>query len=263
MTTNKEKITQLLLDQYKLEYNSDKEDEGYHGRTLNYFKVNKKKYINEKILDKIETKAGNYDAVILIDGENIHYNFNRKPNSRGEIPYLDKESMSDTFHQYIRAIGDGYHIDNVLFVIFSQNHAKNFYKQFCEEYSHFNILFFTDPPNQSEVDDILLVLAFKRLVLADININVYVRTNDNMAWLNIRKDLPDDSRDKQDIFIRQATQELLTETMREHTMDGSLGLRNKFRDNNIAEKIATFETFKIISTKIIFTRIISRKRTRF
>ena len=212
METNKQKIKRLLLEQYELEYNSDKEDEGYHGRTLNYFnEVNKKEIINEEILDKIVNKyqEGSYKAVILIDGENIHYNFNRrKDNNTGKIEYFATETIYKTFIDYATILlGKSYDMDNVLFVVFSQEHAKNFYNDFNTQYLNLhNILFFTDAPSQSEVDDILLFLAFKRLVME--RKNVYVRTNDKMSWLNIQSG-SSDSRDRQNIFIRKTTQELL------------------------------------------------------
>ena len=150
MGTNKQNITQLLLLQHELEYNSDKNDEGYHGRTLNYFnEENKKEIINTQILDTIVTKAENYGAVILIDGENIHYNFNRrKDNKPGENEY---NTLHQTFVNYATIpLGQSYNMDNVLLVVFSQEHAKEFYDGFTKYYTNLhNILFFTDAPSQS------------------------------------------------------------------------------------------------------------------
>ena len=145
-------------------------------------------------------------ACLLIDGENIHYNFNRrKDNKPGENEY---NTLHQTFVNYATIpLGQSYNMDNVLLVVFSQEHAKEFYDGFTKYYTNLhNILFFTDAPSQSEVDDILLFLAFKRLVME--RKNVYVRTNDNMSWLNIQSGLSD-FHDRQKIYIRKKTQELL------------------------------------------------------
>ena len=238
----KESFKQLLLKQYELEYNPDKDgkDDNYYKRGYEYFN-NKKDIIDEQILDEIVKTYEDqpHKAVILIDAENIHYNINRTVNDTN-IDKHSGETIKETLLNYFGLLGDSYHIENVLFVIFSQAHAGPFYTHFYtwlnKNYPNLNILFFTDAPNQSEVDDILLFLAFRRLVLE--RKNVYVRTNDNMRWLNIQPD----RNDEQKTVIIKETQKLLKKKLEDYTIDGSFHLKKNTQDDSTANEIEKLET---------------------
>ena len=181
MTRQLDELKEILLENYNLEYNSHKitdQYQSYHEKALVYFKTDKAR----KILNNILETSKDYTAVILIDGENIHYNLSRKVKRVSNKVHVVDEEQKNTIEQSLTLYADDINvpIDNILFIIFCQTHNGDFYAELLNH----NILVVSDAPSQSEVDDILLFLAFQELSRKREDPYVYVRTDDNMDWLN-------------------------------------------------------------------------------
>jgi len=168
-------------------------DKTYFERTLAFFKD--KDHIRDvnNVIEKLSTKTNKF---LLIDGENTFFNFSLK----------DKLLIADVLKGYLEK--------NVFIIIFCQTHSiknagrfeglQNFLNNylhsfgnlyiFCKldtpiltlYYDHFNLKELDHAPiipDQSEIDDILLVYCFKKLT-EGYNKTVYIKSKDNFDWLD-------------------------------------------------------------------------------
>lgn len=168
-------------------------DKTYFERTLAFFKD--KDHIRDvnNVIKKLSTKTNKF---LLIDGENTFFNFSLN----------DKLLIADVLKGYLEK--------NVFIIIFCQTHSiknagrfeglQNFLNNylhsfgnlyiFCKldtpiltlYYDHFNLKQLDHAPiipDQSEIDDILLVYCFKKLT-EGYNKTVYIKSKDNFDWLD-------------------------------------------------------------------------------
>ena len=178
LLSNYDKLKKCLYEDYRLLYNTNKTNNNYHEKGLQYFENNRNAVNN--IIKRIELKykkINKFNKVLLIEGENIFYNFNKSKHSdldggfHPETPMLIRESL-DLYNDYF-------------IVIFCQEHNKNIYdivKTFADSIGKLlpNQIEIVSSPSQSEIDDILLFLTFKHFY--NEKIPVYVRSSDNMNW---------------------------------------------------------------------------------
>ncbi len=200
-----DRITNLLRNEYEIHYNSDKLDNAiYHRTGFNFF--NNKKNIDLRLNNLVrEIDIRELKCVVLIDAENIHHNIERKLTSKTSLLNESVTTIEESLPLYVNGIKE-YKPEDFFFVFFCQTHNNNFYNEYFKSKSKYKdfIYVISDAPSKSEADDILLFLAFKRLVME--NIDVIVRSNDKMSWLENIKD----SINKNQIhYITKKTQILL------------------------------------------------------
>lgn len=201
-----DRIKNLLEENYEIYYDSDKLDDAiYHRTGFNFFNDNEKN-INLR-LDKLVSKIRKRElkCAVLIDAENIHHNIERKLASEKNVLEKSVKTIEESLPLYVNDIEE-YGPEECFFVFFCQTHNNKFYNEYFKSISQFKdfIYVISDAPSKSEADDILLFLAFKRLVME--NIDVMVRSNDKMSWLdNIR----DSINENQIHYITKKTQTLL------------------------------------------------------
>ena len=163
----------------------------YFKTTLAFFKEDHIRDVNN-IIEKLSRKTNKF---LLIDGENTFFNFSLN----------DKLLIADVLKGYLEK--------NVFIIIFCQTHSiknsgrfeglQNFLNNylhsfgnlyvFCKldtpiltsYYDYFNLKELDHAPiipDQSEIDDILLVYCFKKLT-EGYNKTVYIKSKDNFDWL--------------------------------------------------------------------------------
>lgn len=189
-------ISEKTKKNFGFSYNveNSRKDKTYFERTLAFFK--NKDHIEDvnNIINNLDQKSNRF---LLIDGENIFFNFSSK--------ISDKLLIADLLEDYLKK--------NVFIIIFCQEHSilengrfrglQNFLNTylygfsnlyvFCkldnniltEHYKH-NLQDIDHAPkisDQSEIDDILLVHCFNKLTKNNDN-KVYIKTNDGFDWLD-------------------------------------------------------------------------------
>jgi hypothetical protein len=166
----------------------------YYNTTLNF--LNNNDYMKD-VIKLIENISILHNRFLLIDGENIFFNFTSSAVDRSVISdildnYLERgiyiiifcqeHSVKDitgiTTSGRFRNIGGMLKNKKNVFVFCSTNDNKG------KKVNLFPSIDFAPPiPDKSEIDDMLLVYCFK--TLKDKNKEVYIRSNDDMNWLNM------------------------------------------------------------------------------
>jgi len=186
-------ISEKTKERFGFSYNvvNSKKSKTYFKTTLAFFKEDHIRDVNN-VIEKLSTKTNKF---LLIDGENTFFNFSLN----------DKLLIADVLKGYLEK--------NVFIIIFCQTHSiknagrfeglQNFLNNylhgfgnlyvFCKldtpiltsYYDHFNLKELDHAPiipDQSEIDDILLVYCFKKLT-EGYNKTVYIKSKDNFDWL--------------------------------------------------------------------------------
>lgn len=198
-------ISKLTEKNFGFSYNTEpkNKDEAYFRRTLAFLNQEDTIADVKNVINELSKKSTRF---LLIDGENTFFNYTSSDR--------DRFIMLDILKEYLKK--------GIFIIIFCQNHSvhkvtgntgqgrfkalRDFLLEdlygfsdlfvFCNlkktDYTHYNPLYDLPDnapgiPNQSEIDDILLVHCFNKL--KNDGKEVYVKTNDNFDWLNSNIDL--------------------------------------------------------------------------
>lgn len=208
MTQKTERIKQVIsqisektIQNFEFSYNTEPKNKNinYFERTLAFF--GNKDHIDDvnNIIDKLDQKSNRF---LLIDGENVFFNFSSN--------IYDKLLIADLLEDYLKK--------NVFIIIFCQEHSilengrfrglQNFLNTYLYGFSNLYVFCKLDNeiltehyqrnlqdidhapiiPDQSEIDDFLLVHCFNKLSKNNDN-KVYIKSNDGFDWLNSNRAL--------------------------------------------------------------------------
>lgn len=199
-------LKKKLKKDYDLDYHSNKTDDAYHKKAYDFFSGPETKTNIDAAIKLLSKKNQNF---ILIDVENIYFHYTGSPTDKRQLagilePYLEKYNIVlfcqkhslENANEKVKTDG---RIKNLVdhlpkklakkVYIFSGD--KQYEKKLLGKVLNFAIrlkksqevqIFLEEVPNQSEVDDILLVYVAKELIKRKKK-NIFIVSRDKFNWL--------------------------------------------------------------------------------